>query len=120
MSKFRISLSALRLPVSIGCEEEERRTLQTVRFDLEIALPSVPAGGVTDEVKDTVDYGQLAEVVRTAATREPYRLLERLALVVWEELRPLVPPDGQLTLRVTKEQPPVANLEGGVTVTMTE
>lgn len=117
---FRISLSALRLPVSIGCEEEERRVLQTVRFDLEITLPAVPGGGVTDELADTVDYARLAEVVRTAATREPHRLVERLAVVVREELRPLIPPGGQLVLRVTKEQPPIANLEGGVTVTITE
>lgn len=115
---YRIGLSAFRLPVSIGCEEVERATLQTVRFDLEITLADEPSGGRTDRLQDTVDYGALAEVIRAVATREPYQLVERLAAVTRDELRSLMPPAAQFTLRVTKEQPPVPGLEGGVTVTI--
>jgi len=115
---FRISLSALRLPVLIGWEAAERQAPQMVRFDLEITLAAEPAAGVTDDLAGTVDYGRLAEVIRGVATTTRFRLLERLALVTRDELRALMPPGAQFTLRVTKEQPPIANLEGGATVTI--
>ncbi len=116
---FAISLSALRLPVSIGWEPEERAVPQTVRFDLEVTLPVEPRAGLTDELGDTVDYGQLAEVIRAVATNGVYRLLERLALSVRDAIRPLVPSGAHFVLRVTKEHAPIANLEGGASVTIT-
>ncbi len=116
---FLIGLAALRLPVSIGWEAEERTVPQIVRFDLEVTLPAEPRAGRTDELADTVDYGQLAETIRTVANQGPYRLLERLALSVRDAIRPMVPPGGHFTLRITKERAPIANLEGGASVTIT-
>ena len=116
---YRIGLAALRLPVSIGWEAAERAVPQTVRFDLDVALPTEPRAGLTDELADTVDYGQLAELIRAVANRGPYRLLERLAGAIRDEVRLVVPPGAEFTLRVTKEQPPIANLEGGASVTIT-
>lgn len=116
---FAVELSAFRLPVSIGWEAEERSVPQTVRFDLQVTLAREPAAGLTDELSETVDYGQLAETIRTVANQGPYRLLERLALAVREAVRFRLPPDARFTLRVTKEHPPIPNLEGGASVTIT-
>ena len=117
---FRIGLAALRLPVRIGWGADERLVTQTIRFDLEVVLPGEPLAGCSDELEDTVDYGQLAEVIRTAATQTPYRLLERLAVVIRDELRLLLPEGAEFSLRITKERPPIAGLEGGASVTITQ
>ena len=116
---FSVGLAAFRLLVSIGWEAAERAVPQVVRFDLDVTLPVEPRAGLTDELRDTVDYGQLAETIRTVANQGPYRLLERLALAVREAIRLQLPPDARYTLRVTKEHPPIPNLEGGASVTIT-
>ncbi len=117
---FRIGLSALRLPVQIGWEASERLLAQMIRFDLDLGLPVTPRAGDSDELEHTVDYGQLALVIREVASRGSYRLLERLALAIRDELRPLLPEGAELTLKVTKEHPPIDGLEGGASVTITE
>jgi len=115
---FTIGLHSLRLPVRIGWGEAERATPQTIRFDVEITLAEPPLATETDQLPQTIDYQGVAEVIRQVATREPFRLLERLAQVVRDELHQVLPVDASLVLRVVKEKPPIPNLSGGASVTI--
>ena len=111
-----IRLTGLRLMLSIGWGDDERRTPQSIRFDLEIGLPAVPAAARTDRLEDTVDYFRLSETVRTAAHAHPVRLIERLAGVVAAALVAELPRGAELRLRVTKERAPIRDLEGGASI----
>lgn len=115
---FSIGVHAFRLPVRIGWRDAERETAQIVRFDLEIALPEAPAATVSDDLIQTIDYQGVCDVIRQTAGRGPYRLLERLAQVVRDELDQVLPDGAALTLTVTKERPPIPNLEGGASITL--
>lgn len=111
-----IRVTNFRLALSIGWGEEERRVPQPVRFDLEIRLPAPPLATVTDRLEDTVDYHRLTETIRTVASGQPVRLIERLAGLVGAALAASLPPSARLRLTVTKEYPPIDNLEGGAGV----
>ncbi len=111
-----IRLTGFRLMLSIGWGDDERRTPQPIRFDLEIGLPALPTATRTDRLEDTVDYFGLSETVRTAAQSHPVRLIERLAGVVAAAVVAELPRGAELRLRVTKEQAPVRDLEGGASI----
>jgi dihydroneopterin aldolase len=117
---FSIAINALRLPVVIGCGDQERAQPQPIRFDVEIALEAPPRCAETDQLDQTLDYDAVAEAIRRVASRAEYRLLERLVAVVRDELRQIVPDHATLTVGATKEKAPVANLDGGVSVVLTD
>lgn len=115
---FTIAVHGLRLPVSIGWTDAERAIPQTIHFDLTIDLPTPPAAVHTDALDDTVDYGAVCERIEHLVTGRSFKLIERLAGAVADELGDLLPGGSALTLVVTKERPPIPAVEGGASVTL--
>jgi 7,8-dihydroneopterin aldolase/epimerase/oxygenase len=79
----RILLQGLRFSAVHGALPEEKSRPQPFEVDLELTVDLRAAGG-DDELTSTVDYGRLAEVVRTVMEGPPANLLERLAQLVAE------------------------------------
>lgn len=73
-----ITLTGLRATGYHGVYAEERRDGQEFVVDLTLSLSTADAAG-SDDVADTVHYGELAERVVAVVTGEPVNLLERLA-----------------------------------------
>jgi len=111
-----IRLSDLRVPIAIGWTELERRTEQSIRFDVEIGLPRRPRAAVSDELADTVDYGAVAELIRRAAAAGPVRLLERLAATVADAILVGLPPGARLRIVVTKQLPELTGGHGSASI----
>ncbi len=109
-----LEFEAARLHVRLGCSEEERRIAQDVDLGLAIRFAGAPAACETDALKDTVCYAELIELARDCAARREFRTIERLARELFVRLRPGLPSDAELWLRVTKIHPPVIGLAGGV------
>lgn len=61
-----------------GVFEHERRDGQEFAVDVALELDTVPAAA-TDDVADTVHYGELAERVAAIVEGEPVNLIETLA-----------------------------------------
>ncbi len=61
-----------------GVFEHERRDGQEFTIDLRLRL-SLAQAAVSDEVRDTVHYGELAEKVAAVVAGEPVNLIETLA-----------------------------------------
>lgn len=74
----RIVLTGLRARGHHGVYEHERREGQTFVIDLVVHLDLARAAG-SDDVADTVHYGELAEAVVGAVERDPVDLIETLA-----------------------------------------
>ncbi len=74
----RITLRGLRGIGHHGVYEEERRDGQTFVVDVVLELDTRPAAA-SDEVADTVHYGELAELVVGVVEGEPVNLVETLA-----------------------------------------
>ncbi|MFI5906263.1 dihydroneopterin aldolase [Dactylosporangium sp. NPDC051541] len=74
----RISLRGLRVRGFHGVFDFERREGQDFVIDAELELDLGPAAA-SDEVTDTVHYGELAESLAAVVAGEPVNLIETLA-----------------------------------------
>jgi dihydroneopterin aldolase len=74
----RISLTGLRARGFHGVFEHERRNGQDFLVDAVLELDT-RASAASDDLADTVDYGDLAQRLAAIVTGEPVKLLETLA-----------------------------------------
>ena len=74
----RIALTGLRVRGHHGVLPSERRAGQDFVVDVSLDLDLAPAA-LSDDVADTVDYGELAEALAAVVRGEPVNLLETLA-----------------------------------------
>lgn len=71
-------LREVKFDVVIGLYEWERATAQTVLLDIDIRLPTRRASQ-SDDVADTIDYGQLVKRLEQALATTRFTLVEALA-----------------------------------------
>jgi dihydroneopterin aldolase len=112
----RITLTGLRGYGHHGVFPHERREGQEFVVDVEVALDTRPAAH-SDDVADTVHYGELAEDVVAVVEGEPVDLVETLAQRIADAAlsRPAV-----MGVRVTVHKPsaPITVPFADVTVTI--
>jgi 7,8-dihydroneopterin aldolase/epimerase/oxygenase len=73
-----VELAGLEVFGHHGATDAEQREGRTLLYDLEWELPADPE----DRLEDTVDYDQVAAVVREISDVRRFRLLETLAAAV--------------------------------------
>jgi dihydroneopterin aldolase len=102
----RITITGLRARGHHGVYDFERRDGQDFVVDAVLELDTAPAAG-SDDVADTVHYGELAKALAGVVSGEPVNLLEtlaaRLARVCLEDRRVAA-----ATVTVHKPQAPVS------------
>lgn len=74
----RIRIRGLSLSTRVGVPDRERAAPQTVAVDVEI-VPAAGLTGLNDEIGRTVDYFEVAEALKRAASAGERRLIETLA-----------------------------------------
>jgi 7,8-dihydroneopterin aldolase/epimerase/oxygenase len=77
-----VELAGLEIPGRHGVEEDERAREQPFLYDVRLELPEPLA----DDIQATVDYREVAELVRAVSQSRQFRLLESLAAAVAEAL----------------------------------
>ncbi|MGF2949074.1 dihydroneopterin aldolase [Microbacterium alcoholitolerans] len=111
-----ISLTGLTVFGYHGVFDHERRDGQEFRIDLTLGL-SLAAAAASDDVADTVHYGELADRVAAIVAGEPVNLVERLAAriadAVLEDDRV-----ENVTVTVHKPHAPIAQTFSDVAVTL--
>lgn len=73
-----IFLHEVRIDTLIGVYEWERQAPQTLQLDLEIGLPRTVACQ-TDNIDDTIHYGEVVDRLRQTLSETHFLLLEALA-----------------------------------------
>ena len=95
-----VEIVGLSLYTHHGVTAEERkigqRILLDVRFD---AL-------ITDRVEDTIDYGEVCQVIALIAQAQSYRTLERLCAVIADRLASQFGAES-VTVKASKPEPPI-------------
>ena len=89
-----------------GVSAAEKETGRVFEVDCELELDLAPAGH-SDNLGDTIDYGQVYIAIKDTVEGKAYALLERLASDLAGILLDRFPVYA-VTLRVRKLQPPVA------------
>ncbi|MBD0330367.1 MAG: dihydroneopterin aldolase [Thermoleophilia bacterium] len=80
-----VALRGVELLGRHGVDDDERARPQRFRFDVTLVLAS-DAPAASDRLEDTVDYRAVLACVREVCTGREFRLLERLAAAVADEL----------------------------------
>lgn len=80
-----ITLTGLRVFGYHGVYDEERRVGQDFVVDVTLRLDTRPAAA-SDDVADTVHYGEMAEQIAAIVGGEPVNLLETLAARISDHL----------------------------------
>jgi len=65
-----------------------------------------PDALVTDRVEDTVDYGEVCQVIALIAQQRSYKTLERLCAVIADRLASQFNADS-VTVKASKPEPPI-------------
>jgi 7,8-dihydroneopterin aldolase/epimerase/oxygenase len=103
-----IELAGLELHGYHGVNEDERRDGQPFVFDVWLEVPD--GTGASDRIEDTVDYREVAALVREVSDGRKFQLLEALAATLAETLLARFPADAA-RVRVSKPKvkldPPV-------------
>jgi len=112
-----ITITALRVPTRLGVTEDERSRPQEVTIDLAIAL-DLRSAGASDDLNDTVDYGQLTTEVAELVSSSETRLLETLAEKIAGHVCTFTRID-RVTVEIAKAAPPVQEDVGSIAVRIT-
>jgi len=110
-----VEIRNLRVFGRHGVHAEERERGQDFLFDVELAVGERGAG---DQLKDAVDYVEVARTVQKVSNAGQYALLEGLASAIADELQRRFSPE-RLRVRVRKPEVRPAGLEGTVGVMVT-
>ncbi len=76
-----IFLQEVKVSTVLGVPEWERLAPQTVLLDIELAMPH-SRSCTSDEIADTIDYGQIVARIREVLSEKSFRLVEALAETV--------------------------------------
>mgnify|MGYP000959193829 CR=1 FL=1 len=79
--KDYIFINELKVPIRIGCFEEEREKLQEIAINIKIFSDTRKAA-ISKNIKDTVCYKTVTELARSLANENSYVLLEEFAELV--------------------------------------
>ena len=116
MSGDEIALTGIRAFGYHGVYDEERREGQEFVADVVLHL-SLRTAATSDDVADTVHYGEFAEQVAAVLTGEPVDLLETVAQRIADAALGYPVVDA-VTVTVHKPQAPIAVSFGDVSVTI--
>jgi dihydroneopterin aldolase len=101
-----IEVSGLSLYTHHGVSPAEREVGQRLLIDLRLDVGEADAT-VTDRIEDTIDYGEVCQLVALVAQQRSYRTLERLCSAIAERLLGDFELEG-VWVKATKPEPPIA------------
>lgn len=100
-----IELRGLRLMGTIGVLPEEKERAQPFEVDVDV-FTDVSAAGATDDLTNTIHYGEVAAAIAAVVENERHELLERVATRISEEVLAFDGADA-VTVVIRKLRPPV-------------
>ena len=109
-----ILIRDLEVQALIGTLPEERLKRQTLIFNLELTT-DLEAAGVSDDLRDSVNYSLVEETVRRVATESEFFLLEKMARAVCDAVLVF---DGVEAVRVTVDKPAAPRYARSIAVRM--
>ncbi len=114
---YEVLVSGLEITGHHGVTDEERT--QGCRLKIDVSASVDGSACETDDVGDTVDYGELAALMVEVSCTSSYRTLERLAAVFCDEAFSRFPSVQSIEVQIDKLDPPVPHTVGSLGVRLT-
>ncbi len=105
LESVTIEITGLSLYTHHGVSPAEREVGQRLVFDLRLDLGEADAT-VTDQLEDTVDYGEVCQLVALIAQQRSHKTLERLCSTVADRLLADYELEG-VWVKAAKPEPPI-------------
>ncbi|MCW3011076.1 MAG: folB [Solirubrobacterales bacterium] len=105
-TEVTIEISGLSLYTHHGVSAAEREIGQRLVLDIRLEVGECDAT-VTDMVEDTVDYGEVCNVVALVAQQRSYKTLERLCSAIADRLLDQYEAE-EVWVKAAKPEPPIA------------
>jgi dihydroneopterin aldolase len=102
-----ILLQGIQIPAALGVTAAERRMRRPVTLDLELER-DLRVAGHSDQVRHTINYEQIFEVVEDVASNREHRLVESLGGHIAEAL--LSKFDVEAVVVVVRKPKPIAGV----------
>lgn len=116
--KNKVGIYGIRTYSFHGCLEAESRVGSLYSTDVEVETDFLRAAR-KDELSGTVDYGRIADIVRTEMSTRS-RLIENVAWRIYRAVKEEFPTAGKTTVRVSKLAPPVEGQAERATVEISD
>ena len=100
-----VEITGLSLYTHHGVTAAEREIGQRLLVDVRFDVGETDAL-ITDRVEDTVDYGEVCQVIALIAQQRSYKTLERLCAVIADRLASQFGAQG-VTVKAAKPEPPI-------------
>jgi 7,8-dihydroneopterin aldolase/epimerase/oxygenase len=100
-----VEIVGLSLFTHHGVTAAERETGQRLVLDVRFEVGE-PDALLTDRVEDTVDYGEVCQVIALIAQQRSYRTLERLCAVIADRLASQFGAE-LVSVKASKPEPPI-------------
>jgi dihydroneopterin aldolase len=111
----KIILTRMQFFGNHGVFPEENTLGQRFYIDVELMLP-LDKAGKTDDLTETVHYGEAFFLIKEIVEGRTYKLIEALAENIASELLHTYTSINEVTVRVIKPHPPFAVIFDGVTI----
>jgi 7,8-dihydroneopterin aldolase/epimerase/oxygenase len=105
LESVTIEISGLSLYTHHGVSAAEREVGQRLVLDLRLEVGEADAT-VTDRIEDTVDYGEVCQLVALIAQQRSHKTLERLCSAIAERLLSDYDLEG-VWVKAAKPEPPI-------------
>jgi 7,8-dihydroneopterin aldolase/epimerase/oxygenase len=113
----QIHVQGIRAYGYTGFLPEEQVLGQWFTVDVSINV-DLNRAGTSDRIEDTIDYRAVIQIVKEVIQSQTFALVEKLASVICD--RVLVEMDvKQVTLKLTKEAPPIPDFGGTIMIELT-
>jgi dihydroneopterin aldolase len=109
-----LKINRLKLQVNLGWTDEERAAKQTVYVSYEIKFKEIPDAIITDNLKDTVCYGEISDKISNFVEKNEFKLIEYLSQNIYKIIKESTSKPILVVVEVAKPNAPVKNLEGEV------
>ena len=100
-----------------GVFDFERRDGQNFFVDIEIVL-DLQSASLSDDLRDSIDYGLLTTIAREEIEGEPVNLIERLAGKIADRIKLQFPQTLSISITVHKPAAPVSEDVADIAVTV--
>ena len=113
-----INLDNIEAFSRLGVFQEEKDNGQNIRVNLSMSL-DLRKAGASDDLKDTVDYGEVSKLVRETASKKEYSLVEHLAQEIINEIFEKFKAISSIKIKVFKPVIITEGFSGDVSVELT-
>ncbi len=101
MNKNSLTIRSIKQKARVGCTEEERTWPQFLRFDITLHL-DMSRCMVSDNLKDTVDYMLVLDVLNRVCEEREWKLIEKMCADIGNAILEECPQLSAVTMRTLK------------------